>query len=1266
MDMKKKKLAGIECALLLIVIVQIFLLFNMTFAHSYIIHQTDAVVESIKQINDKERFKDIIHSGLNLLIGFLSIKQIGVISAQTDVEWYCCPNTCDPIASVSIEGCPDNVEPIPTSCSEIPDCSLVCCYDSDEGICTENSPKGKCIDDGGEWNSDKSCSMDECTNICCILSTGALFITEGQCTKIDGVFKPIYNELDCLFLSATQFEGACIKDGKCTFTTEESCLSKGGKPYIGYLCSYPELNTGCEKQSDVGCFNGKDEIYWFDSCGNRENIYSSNEEASWNNGRVLSKELSCYPNSPNIGSTICGNCARPLSECSETGVGETSIQNGNYICKDLGCKNAPANVGTKDRIHGESWCLYDGYIGDGKDTVGSEHWIAYCNEGEVEIDRCGISYRGYLCQESTIEEDSKTFSQASCVLNQGIYCIDYNPLQEEDDGEIIDNEENIQKCKDNKHCMVKNTDVDDYFKFDMCVSRYPKGASLTNGIDDNFCSALGTLSCTVIYKKKLLSWECEENCECEEEKFAKQMNDLCISLGDCGSYVNYLGKGTDNVEITGKKGKKLDSDGEETDKESKGKPDTPSIYSWTNYQSKVNPVTGQHVKPQNIDEFLAQFEGSGGDYDPANYTQILLWTGTIPGAVGTAIFIIGSMGKFNLLVAAKAGLLSFAGFATAIGSVAIGMALGSYMAKWFGISGGEAVVMIISGGVAGLAVSFHILSSGSFKILGLSGFWIAAIIVALLIFIFGIFGIGKRETRIVEFTCMPWGAPTGKVDCEECNKDPLRPCTKYRCESLGQTCKILNENEENPPCESIEYEPNPPEITQGSIITEGYKFVNQQTKSVEIIPLEDGACIPEFTPVYFTLKTDEPAQCKYSFDIPPPTYEEMENNYPLEQNAFTKEHTFEIWMPSLDSSVAYNITGDLKEMFGNMNMYVRCQDYWENFNIAEYIVKFCINSGPDETAVNHALTTTNPENGATLKYGTNESDLTMWINEPADCKYDVVPGKDYDDMSNEMNCKSSLNRPSVFGWPCSTELTNLVNGENNFYIKCKDKPWVLTTEDIEEYGERNINKEDYKYILSVSSSELKIDSVVFTTSVSDKTITISSGETFTIGGVQYISVDMQVKTSGGMDGGESACYWGVLEDGSRYLFYNTFSNTHKQTLTPRFAGTHINYIECEDEAGNKVQTTSEFVINIDAEPPKVVRTYYENEKLNLITNEPAECYYDFNSCGFYTDDAFKFDSVGYSLEHIAKWVPGQIYYIKCKDVWENQNTDCAIRVIPSS
>ncbi|MFH1365376.1 MAG: hypothetical protein ABIH28_02220, partial [archaeon] len=503
-------------------------------------------------------------------------------------------------------------------------------------------------------------------------------------------------------------------------------------------------------------------------------------------------------------------------------------------------------------------------------------------------------------------------------------------------------------------------------------------------------------------------------------------------------------------------------------------------------------------------------------------------------------------------------------------------------------------------------------------------------------------GWGKTEMRTVSFTCQQWEAPLGGDDCAKCNDNPRKPCTEYRCSSLGQACVLLNPEAEFPTCKSLPKENIAPVISPGEP-SEGYDFEDITENGLKIVG-EKKECIQEFTPVSFTLKTDEFAQCIYSYILPESkVFEDMENaDYPKEGNAFTENHTFGIFMPSIGSLSVYDLAGDLKEKYGKMNMYVRCRDYWGNYNIDEYIINFCVHSGPDITPVNHAYTTTIPKNGAILKYGTAEVNMSMYINEPAECKYSNSSGKTFDEMENSMTCETDVMNPTNFGWECNTTMPTL-GIENKIYIKCKDQPWLAGTP---EEVNRTINQDDYLYALYVTETPLNITSV--------------SPEGTLIRGFEPISLDLEVKTTGGSEDGIAYCYWGEERN---ILFYESYSRYHKQTLTTVIAGTYKFPIKCEDSAGNAAETEINFTVELDTSPPIVVRTYREGSNLVVLTNKLAECYYDFHTCDFDLENATSM-TTALSTVHRAPWEPRRTYYVKCKDIWGNTNPWCAIRVQP--
>ncbi|MFH1801283.1 MAG: hypothetical protein ABH804_00400 [archaeon] len=1142
---------------------------------------------------------------------------------EIDASWNCCLKTkggaiCQDFLPTDEDKCETSV---PTECSQVSECKLGCCIDDDEGLCTPRAPKQKCEDNGGKWDSEENCALEECQKGCCVLGEQASFVTEKRCEVLSLIFstekdfRKGESEFSCLLLAKSQAKGACVYDeGICKSLTEESCLGTGGRFYKNYLCSHPDLNTICERQSEVKCDDSENnfEIYWFDNCGNKENIYSSDKEKSWNNGMILKKEDSCNPDLSNIGSKTCGNCNYYLgSKCVQSDEENgKKVEDGNYICKNLNCIDDDG----KEWKNGESWCEYDSYIGDGKDTVGSRHWIKTCTEGEI-ITRGCADYRGEICVQSKMEESEKEFSVASCVMNEATKCLEYNTRSNM-----------AELCNENPYCMIKNIAISKYFKFDICVGEYPKGFDLRDSGQEQLCG-LATQTCTVYYQKNWKGgWDCIANCECKTEAFVQQMNDFCISLGDCGSYINYIGEGTSSSKLNGA--------------------DVP----WSQYKEFANPVEGKYAVPRNISESSYALVGAGEPYVPEEGSEIektIELLGQISGASGLLIqgagYFFPELIKTAAVEAGNSASLATATTLGAIGSAAVGAGIGMFAAKYlgelFGVKGDGLAVMTFAGGVSGAAAGYMIATQAT--TVGWVFFWGG---IALMLYII-IIGWGETKEEKIEFKCMMWEAPLGGSDCKKCNENSEKPCTKYRCESLGQACKILNEEVvENPVCENIPYETNPPVITPGENITEEYKFQNEENKRVEIRK-EDGSCIQEFTPILFELETDEYAQCKFSFEKKS-DYENMGDNYPIEQNLFTLKHNFGFFMPSLESLEVYDVEGDLIEMFGKTDMYIKCQDSWGNKNLEEYIVNFCIHSGPDVTPVNHIYTTANPSDNIFLRYGTNETPMTLWVNEPAECKYDSSPNKEYNKMLYSMDCRTGLNQSQTNGWPCYTTLTNLKAGENKFYFKCKDQPWKSP----EEQNLRNINSQDYEYTINIPEKILKINSI------------FPEGEIEK--GFEPVPINLEVKTSEGSENGKSKCYYSFAGYGNIYEFFETRSNIHLQNFN-LMRGSYKIYVKCTDDAGDSATGETSFKIKIDKSPPNVVNVYYENNKLKLKTDEDAECYYDFNTCNYNPANANRM-TTAFSITHSAEWIPGKVYYIKCFDVWGNGGSGCSIEVAASS
>lgn len=1212
----------------LFVALEVFILVSIIFSTPYLINQT----------NEEKVNYGVVDSVKN----FFTIKGFGIVSASSEIAPSCCTETisgatCQNFYFGEEDKCATSL--IPSLCATTTECSPGCCIDETTGICSPSTGKIDCDKLGGKWTAGATCQNTDCLRGCCLIRDTPIFTTSANCefrTTNAGLqnvdFRGLRTEQECLALKETKEEGACVMlGGSCMRTSRENCLGRGDF-YKDYLCSNENLNNSCEKQHRIGCAEGLDEIYWYDSCGNRENIYSSNKAQSWNNGMILKKEDSCNPSSGNIGSASCGNCNRFLSSICSASTNQ-KVNDGNFVCKDLRC-----SYEGKTYENGESWCIYEGAIGDGWDTVGSEHWLASCVEGEVRIDRCGEK-RSKICTQTNIESDVKTFSSANCVVNEANTCLGYGS--------------DATACNKNSHCYFVDAVFSNHFYIKRCLPKYPVGFDLSTRAGSQTASAMCSLAnnrCDVVYKRNYKGdWECKENCACEQGYFPLRMNQVCTAMGDCGSYVNYIGTGTNNERIFGttREGNALYS----------------AMVKWTSLVYRKNPIQGKYVEGRTIDEAMNFMRGNidpvtGNPIEEAFKSQsdiesVANYVGMVPGAVGLALSstIIGGTISHGLMMGAVQGTLpmfaaNIAGTIQTIGgaatSAAIGAALGYMLGNALGYEGESLLLSAVGGAIMGVLIYIALQGMS----LGPVGWAAAAAALAAMAWGF-VTGWGDIEIRTVEFHCYPWVPPRGEANCGVCHENPLMPCTDYRCASLGRTCKLINPNTQNPECVSIPRENIAPRIVSVNPF-ETYEVNEIEYGKYEISPV-GGECIPQWTPVNFTIELDEYAECKWSFEKPlVNNYDDMIGDYPVSGRPVEKEHSFVVFMPSVNSFPEGEIRGNIQKFYADATMYIRCADAWDNYNLAEHMIKFCVDSGDDLTPVSHAYTTTSPMNKAKLKYKTNSTAFSMWTNEPAECSYSGEPNQMYSNMK-EMNCSTGIEEYNSYGWKCSTNF-DLIDGENKFYIKCKDQPWFAGTEN---ESKRNINTEDFVYSVFVSEKNLTI------TSIEPK------GEIQK--GFAPAVVDLVVKTDGGSDYGASICKFDLdlnSCDSPRSLFYDTGGITHKNVFNQIMGGYWRVCVKCEDVAGNTASAKTEFEVKLDTSAPIITRSYIRGNQVQLYTDENAKCYYDLERCNYQLENATAI-SFSYSQQHSFNAEFGQTYYIKCKDIWENTNPECAriIRVV---
>lgn len=502
----------------------------------------------------------------------------------------------------------------------------------------------------------------------------------------------------------------------------------------------------------------------------------------------------------------------------------------------------------------------------------------------------------------------------------------------------------------------------------------------------------------------------------------------------------------------------------------------------------------------------------------------------------------------------------------------------------------------------------------------------------------------KESKEIAEFNCLPWQAPIGGADCEKCND--YAECSEYTCKSLGQACDLVNKGTQNQKCIwKNPYDTNSPIIEMKSV-SAGNKFIPDKAirppATGVAISQDNEACIKAFTPLEFTFITNEPSQCKIDYNLTSDSklaYEQM-GFYVGGSSVFEYNHTEILSLPGPDAinKVAPELKND-----GTYTLYIRCQDANGNFNVNPFSVRFCVEKGPDTTPpliVNVSIPSGNP-----IQFNRSSLYLEVYVNEPSDCKWSHED-RDYNNMEYSMSCSNQIwqmNNQETY--TCRTNLTGIKSREDNvFYFRCKDKPYF-------DESERNVNKQSYRYSV-IGTQPLNI-------------LKIEPNETIS-GATDVINITLYVKTDNGYKNGEAICYYSTTGNEKDYVqFLETGGNEHKQRQD-LVTGSYTYYIKCVDLGGNAVYNSTGFSIEIDRIDPFITRAYKESGGLKIITDENAECAYSNVNCNFEIDSGIKMTSLDYR-NHNTEWKLSRVYYIRCKDKYNNQpnpNT-CSIILRPS-
>ncbi|MFH1331811.1 MAG: hypothetical protein ABIH63_00820 [archaeon] len=323
-----------------------------------------------------------------LICALFSIYLMAPVSAA---EKRCCEktNTGEYCLYTDASKCDVNVrvDNAAVSCDQISYCQLGCCQTQDEGTCYKNTPLARCNAMDGKFTPDANCDNSDCKKGCCVISGSCSYVNDKKCDYLlkdfpDMVkdFRDAASEKECSDICRSGDEGCCQKvDATCSFTTRGICSAEAGTFNFNKFCSDISL-CACTKHYTKGCY--EDDVYWFDSCGNREEKVQDCDYA---------------------GGTMCGQNA-----------------NGDFVCKSVNCETTytdernvhDPNMGSL-RKNGESWCVYESGVGDYLDRPGTRHFKHMCVNGEEMIEPCR-DFREEVC----IQGKMKDYAEAQCLKNE--------------------------------------------------------------------------------------------------------------------------------------------------------------------------------------------------------------------------------------------------------------------------------------------------------------------------------------------------------------------------------------------------------------------------------------------------------------------------------------------------------------------------------------------------------------------------------------------------------------------------------------------------------------------------------------------------------------------------------------------------------------------------------------------------------------------------------------------------------------------------------
>ncbi len=1339
----KKAISGIE----------LLLIISMTFAISYLIYEGDKPL-------------------------------IPVVKAQSTLSTpsACCEKTTSGAYCINTGAgnCDANFKNSPTSCETTSYCRLGTCYDSEEGICMENTPQRVCQENGGTWDSRAVTDVPQCQLGCCVIADQAAFVPLVRCKRLSTLFgveidyrKDITSELNCIATAQSQDTGACVYEQDfertCKFTTRKDCgavqtveaingtnitLSSDKKFYKDYLCSAEELNTACARQAGTTCYQG--DVYWTDSCGNRENVYSSDKVKSWNNGKVLNSDLVCNKNDGS--NKNCGNCDYLLGtrcEAWQSILGIGKPDGSDYFCQRTECIDRTGN----QRKNGESWCVYDSKVGNGTDLVGSRYYRELCVDGEVHVEPCA-DFRNQICIQDSVETEDGQYGFAACRVNRWQDCLAQTKKADctnidkrecfwvpsvvgmvigggaEKSGQVFSNptKGDTQTFSNPSSGSSGNTfsnptgtgaAITGYATSEdttteetttnrpngICVPSFSPGLKFWADGDASSVCAQASAKCVVGFEKGLLGSEkCVENCECLEDGWANDANKVCTALGDCGGYINYQGKYTE--------------DGYTWTVDKKEKKFAPNV---------VNKLSSGFTGKVVIVGYAMFALVSGADKEGSvNYMDYAPYAIAIPGLIQNNP--LAALSKTSVPAGAKTPLtdaplkITDAASKTAQtltatlpqakvftkggvtetatkliknqdGTFSTGGKLNSLTAEELTQNGINPSTLSFKEPVSQnfLAGAFGATAGGIGDAL-LTGVQWAAVAAGVGYMIGSLFGMSSGNTMALtaalgggtfvwqalstyQFTpgglgasLQPYALPIGlgvaalifiAMYKTEDTQVVTFQCSPWQAPSGGNDCEICNDKDL--PCS--EY--------RCKSLGQNCELVNsgtEQEKCVNVNPYDVDA--PFITPnkdkltngySYANVKSSPPGP---GFTITKDqgtcvkAFERLQFGVDTDEPAQCKidfQHTtkFDDMATWLGNSNLYLYNHTEKLILPNTKAFANSSIVLANGKEMTLYIR-CKdkngNTNEAEYAVRFCVDPTPDNTAPEIKMTSIQNEGCVAANtDSANAEFYVsepaqcrwsFEDQSYEVMQNQMQCSDQLYQINALD--LFTCRANLTGVSRDLTT------YYIRCKDQPSAPDNERNKNEQSYVFKLrGSTDLKMTNLA------------PNGTVF--GAVNPAPITLGAQTLFGCNNGNAICYYSTTGNDNDYvMFYDTGKadgiHTQRQDLG---AGSYTYYIKCVDSGGNVAINTTRFTLEIDTNAPVIARAYEEENMLKIVTVRKSECSYSFNNCDFTFQEGTEMPYAN-STTHVAEWNKDKTYYIKCRDEFKNEDADCSMIVRPSS